>query len=183
MNVLAKWLCCSCSGTTSEFRNVTVCFVSNGRRVSSQVAFEWRVSVHIQPKISVCTVTKTFKKLVFGQAGIQSVSPHSPRWCANSQYGADVTIPPGGRCSSYQVFARWWLRWKGTRRSLVSGCQKLSYIDSHCNCSPTFEKNLHKQQMNWNVKIKTRQIKREDRAVFHRLHLNSEVKPRWTTAK
>ena len=62
MNVLAKWLCSSCSGTTVKFRNVMVCFVYYGRRVSSQVAFDWRVSVHTQPNISVCTVTKTFKK-------------------------------------------------------------------------------------------------------------------------
>ena len=166
MNVLAKWLCCSCSGTTAEFRNVMVCFVSNGRRVSSQVAFDWRVSVHIQPKISVCTVTKTFKKLVFGQAGVQSVSPHSPRWCANSQYGADVTIPPGGPCSSYQVFANWCLGWKGTRRSLVSGCQKLSYIDSHCNCSPTFERNLHKITNELKCKNKNSANKRRRQGCF-----------------
>ena len=62
MNVLAKWLCSSCSGTTVKFRNVMVCFVYYGRRVSSQVAFDWRVSVHTQPNISVWTLTKTFKK-------------------------------------------------------------------------------------------------------------------------
>ena len=144
MNVLAKWLCCSCSGTTAQFRNDMVCFVSHGRRVSSQGAFDWRVSVHTQPKISVCTVTKTFKKTSLRAGGSSKrFSPFSAmmRKLSIRRWRDD---PPGGRCSSYQVFASWWLRWKGTRRSLVSGCQKLSYIDSHCNCSPTFEKNLHK---------------------------------------
>ena len=136
MNVLMKWLCSSCSGTTAEFRNVTVCFVSHGRRVSSQVAFDWRVSVHTQPNISVCTVTKTFKKTSLRAGG--SSKRLFPILRANAQ-----TLNTALTLRSRQAGAAW-SGWKGTRRSLVSGCQKLSYIDAHCNCSPTFERNLHK---------------------------------------